>query len=236
MKTSYVARTQINITFAKFYVAKGDLLVFDPARPKDNLSVFRGGKLVKTLTHTPGGLASMTKTRMIELVRNPPSPGKVEVKRCPNCGIGTDTDGDGDCAACAAFANTKAGPSSPATAAPSMDAPSAVKTDDPSVVSVADSASGKAAAASPEAEVAAPCEAEQTEEAEPNLETMLYTDLLAYAKTRYGISLAASSGRKRVIAAIAMKKGTGAPAEESGQEDSEPSTAIEAAASSIAEN
>lgn len=73
---TFVAKTTVNFPDFELYVRIGDLLVFDPTKA-NNLTVYRGGSIVKTIKTTSIAIAAMLKVKMLEEVINklaPPAP------------------------------------------------------------------------------------------------------------------------------------------------------------------
>ena len=70
---TFVAKTTVNFPDLELYVRMGDLLVYD-ATNQNNLTIYRGGSIVKTIKTTPIAIAAMTKTKMLEEVVSKPAP------------------------------------------------------------------------------------------------------------------------------------------------------------------
>jgi ribosomal protein L12E/L44/L45/RPP1/RPP2 len=73
---TFVAKTTVNFPDFELYVRIGDMLVFDPSNA-NNLTVYRGGSIVKTIKATPISIAAMLKVKMLEEIVHkiaPPAP------------------------------------------------------------------------------------------------------------------------------------------------------------------
>ena len=80
---TFVAKTTVNFPDLELYVRMGDLLVYD-ATNQNNLTIYRGGSIVKTIKTTPIAIAAMTKTKMLEEVVSKPAPAsKVAASAAP---------------------------------------------------------------------------------------------------------------------------------------------------------
>jgi hypothetical protein len=64
MQKNYVAKTTVNFPDFELYVRIGDVLVYNAANG-NNLTIYRGGNLVKTIKTSPISLAAMVKTKLL---------------------------------------------------------------------------------------------------------------------------------------------------------------------------
>jgi len=66
MKKSYLTLHPLFLPPAKLQLQHGDMLLYDTGLAKNNLSVFRGGALLKTLTHSAIGMEALESMGVIE--------------------------------------------------------------------------------------------------------------------------------------------------------------------------
>ena len=90
MKKSYVAKTTINFVEHGFFVRSGDILIHDVAN-QNQMTIYRGGQIVKVIKQTSLGVLAMLKNRYIEetSTQTPPPPKealktKPEAKKPPS--------------------------------------------------------------------------------------------------------------------------------------------------------
>ena len=118
MVKSYVVETRFNMTFARTYIEKGDILLYDPNN-SHKVSVYRNQKLVVTANAPKSSsIPALADSGWIKIVKDLPPAKPVATKpvapvvpaskapapkpaTCPTCGLGIDDNGDGDCAVCA---------------------------------------------------------------------------------------------------------------------------------------
>jgi len=77
MTKSYLTLKRLFLTLANIYLEKGDILVYDAAAKANNLTVYRGGDLVKTVTHSPVGISALVRAGTLQELNTtsaPPTP------------------------------------------------------------------------------------------------------------------------------------------------------------------
>jgi len=238
MKKVYLATSRFSMTFADdFWVEKGDVVVYDPAY-KSNLAVYRNGSIAKVANATPGGVQAIVNAGWLKL---PPAPaaaikiGEALASRVKQHEESLHSSEETNVAAEAVVVAGTAEPSPEATvieiSAPATDE---IENDDAPYTGPDQADDSMFACVRAVVAQAQPLEEEHDDDPdgedkpnvppviEPDFEKMPYTDLLQYARMNYGISLAASAGRKKVIASIRKKQAekTGAPLESVETEES----------------
>lgn len=78
MKQSYLTLKRILLASAATYLEKGDILTYDVASKKNNLTIFRGGDLVATVTHSYIGVTALVQAGVLELLDNAKKPATVK--------------------------------------------------------------------------------------------------------------------------------------------------------------
>lgn len=78
MKKSYLTLKRILLALANTYLEKGDIVVYDAVAKTNNFTIYRGGSLVKTVTHSQVGVTALGHAGILEELRGeaPPSAAK----------------------------------------------------------------------------------------------------------------------------------------------------------------